>query len=312
MRLLLATMIAITALDARGQQLSQYTQYVFNQFSVNPAVAGSKDCIDLRLGYRQQWTGFEGAPTTGWASIHAAIKPKGKPAVGNKHGVGAFMEADNAGNWGYTRMLLAYAYHVQMSRDYFMSFGLFGGVVQEKFDLGNVFAVNYNDPALDNRASVVVFPEITPGLFVYNKVAWGGLAMHQVLGNKIEGIGLDSRLARHFMLSGGYKYRIGRETSFTPSLLMKFAGGAPMALDLNAMVEWKRTIGLGMGYRNGDAVTFLMKVAFFKYFQVGYSYDVTTSKLRVAGNNTHEFILGITPCGKEDLRRKMINCPAFE
>ena len=40
MRLLLATVIAITALGAQGQQLSQYTQYVFNQFSVNPAVAG--------------------------------------------------------------------------------------------------------------------------------------------------------------------------------------------------------------------------------------------------------------------------------
>jgi hypothetical protein len=53
-------------------------------------------------------------------------------------------------------------------------------------------------------------------------------------------------------------------------------------------------------------------VAFLKYFQLGYSYDVTTSKLRVASSNTHEIILGITPCGREDLKRKMINCPAFE
>lgn len=312
MRWPILLLLVAVAIPGSSQQLSQYTQYVFNQFSVNPAVAGSKDCIDVRMGFRQQWVGFEGAPTTGWASLHAAIKPKSKGTLGNKHGVGAFMEADQAGNWGYTRMLLAYAYHIQMSRDYFVSLGMFGGVQQVKFDVGNVYAIDFNDPALDNRASVVVFPEVTPGIFLYNKVAWGGLSIHQLLGNPIQGIGEDSRLARHIMLSGGYRYRIGREMSFTPSLLMKFAGGAPLAMDLNGMVEWKRTIALGMGYRNGDALAFLMKVAFLKYFQLGYSYDVTTSKLRVASSNTHEVILGITPCGREDLRRKMINCPAFE
>jgi type IX secretion system PorP/SprF family membrane protein len=308
-----ALLIAIVwAMTAHAQQLSQYTQYVFNQFSVNPGVAGSKDCIDVRLGYRQQWVGLEGAPTTGWASLHGTIRSKAKGFQANKHGVGAFMESDNAGNWGYTRFLLAYAYHIQMSKDYYMSLGVFGGATQMKLDVGNIFATQFNDPAFTGRASVMVFPEVTPGIFLYNKKSWVGLSMHQALGNKLNGIGVDSRFSRHIMLSGGYKYRLAKKTSLTPSGLMKFAGGAPLALDLNAMVEWNRTIALGVGYRNGDALTLLMKVAFAKYFQLGYSYDITTSKLRVASSNTHEIILGITPCGREDMSRKMINCPAFD
>jgi len=307
-----ALLLLSVATTANAQQLSQYSQYVFNQFSVNPGVAGSKDCLDVRLGYRQQWTGFEGAPTTGWASLHGTIRPKGKPFMSNKHGVGAFMEADDAGNWGYTRMLLAYAYHVQMARDHYLSFGVFGGAIQEKFDVGNAFAAQFNDPALDGRASAVVFPEVTPGIFIYNKVAWAGVSMHQALGNRIKDIGLDSRLARHFLLSGGYKYRLAPKTSLTPSMLMKFSAGAPLALDINAVVEWNRTVALGMGYRNGDAVNFLVKVGFMKYFQLGYSYDVTTSRLRLSSSNTHELILGITPCGRESMSRKMINCPAFD
>ncbi len=311
-RALLLTMALACGAKAAAQQLGQYTQYVFNHFSVNPAVAGSKDCIDVRLGYRKQWLNFPGQPTTGWASLHGTILPKGKPHMPNKHGIGAFVETDNAGNWGYTRMVLAYAYHLRMTQETYLSFGFFAGAEQMKLNLGEVTLTDYDDPAIEGRASVLVAPDVTPGVFVYGKKGWGGVAMHHALGNKIDGIGVESRLARQFMLSGGYRYAMGRKSTISPSALMKFSPGAPMALDINALAEWNRTIALGLGYRSGDAVVFLMKVAFLKYFQLGYSYDVTTSKLRFGGSNTHEIVLGVTPCGKEDLRKKLINCPAFD
>ncbi len=306
--LLMALLLPILG---QGQQLAQYTQYVFNHFSVNPAVAGSKDCLDVRLGYRRQWVGLDGAPNTGWASLHATIQKKGAVKK-NKHGVGFFAESDNAGNWGYTRLSLAYAYHIQMSRDYHMSMGFFGGVQQMKYDVGASTLVDYNDPALNGRANTLVAPELTPGIFLYNKKAWGGISMHQILGNRINGIGIDSRLARQFMLSGGYKYRIGRKVSLSPSLLLKKSKAAPWALDINGMVEWNRKFGLGAGYRAGDAVTFNMKVSFGKIFQLGYSYDVTTSRLRLGSSNTHEIILALTPCSQESIGRRAINCPAFD
>lgn len=308
--LLLPALLA--SAPAGAQQLAQYTQYVFNHFSVNPAVAGSKDCLDVRLGYRQQWVGLEGAPRNGWASLHGTLGRKKNGPNRNRHGIGFFAESDNAGNWGYTRLVLAYAYHMQMARDYHLSFGFFGGAQQMKYDVGASTVVDYSDPALDSRATALVVPEVTPGIWAYNKVAWAGLSMHQALGNRISGIGTDSRLARQFMLSGGYKYRIGRRTALIPSLLLKKSKAAPWALDINGMVEWNRKFALGAGYRAGDAVSVLMKVSFAKYFQLGYSYDITTSRLRVGSSNTHEIILGITPCGQEDMSRRMINCPAFD
>ncbi len=125
---------------------------------------------------------MEGAPTTGWASLHGTLRQKGKPYQANKHGVGLFVEADEAGNWGYTRFLLAYAYHVQMSQDYYMSFGLFGGVQQMKFNTGEAFVLEPGDEALSGRAAVLVAPEIVPGIWLYSRKAWAGLAIHQALG----------------------------------------------------------------------------------------------------------------------------------
>jgi len=305
-------LLLLLCVNTRAQQIPQYTQYVFNHFSVNPAVAGSKDCLDVRLGYRKQWVGFENAPTTAWASLHGVIKQKGKPFQKNRHGIGAFVEADDTGPIGYTQFLLAYAYHIQMAKDAYFAMGFFGGMKQFKLDVADLTLNNYNDPVLDSKGSVMIFPVISPGLWMYSKNGWAGLSLHQTLGNKIEGVGTDSRLTRHFLLSGGYRYRFSKTFSLVPSGLFKISPASPVAIDLNAMLEWKRKLGVGIGYRNTDAVTFMLKVPFLQYFSFGYSYDVTTSDLRVASSNSHEFILAIYPCKAEDPNKTIVRCPVFE
>jgi len=316
-RAMLFTLACCTMAGVPAQQTSQYTQYVFNHFSVNPAVAGSKDCLDIKLGFRKQWMGFDGAPTTAWASVHGAIRAKNKPFQPNHHGIGVWVEADDTGPLGYTLFYLAYAYHIQMARDYFLSMGTFAGVKQEKLDAGEMSLAMPADPAADKSQAVLVYPEITPGIWAYNKVGWMGLSMHQVLGNKIPGFGIDgddanSRLTRHFKFSAGYRYKIGKNTTLTPSTLLKYSAGSPMAMDLNLMLDFKRVVGVGASYRNTDAVAFMMKVAFLKFFTLGYSYDITTSKIRVASSNTHEIILGINPCPPGDPRRDIVRCPVWE
>lgn len=307
-----ALILLFVSATAFAQQTAQYTQYVFNMFAINPAVAGSKDCIDVRLGYRQQWVGFPGAPTTGWATINSTIKPKRKSFNANRHGIGAFIEADNAGPWGSTSLQLAYAYHIQTKKDLFMSLGLFGGIVQEKLSMGDVVADDNSDPALANNGSAMVYPDITPGVWLYNKTTWAGLSIQQLLGNRIEGIGVESDLTRHFLFSAGHRFRIDGKFSVVPSTLIKLSPGSPMALDLNVMAEYQRKIGLGVSYRNQDAVAFMLKVPFLKYFTLGYSYDITTSQLRPGSSNTHEIILGIYPCVPMDPDKAIVRCPIFE
>lgn len=298
--------------DVRAQQISQYTQHWFNQFSVNPAVAGSKDCLDIRLGYRKQWSGFPGAPTTAWASVHGAIRSK-QPFVANRHGIGVWVEADDAGPYGYSQFYLAYAYHVQMANDYFMSMGFFAGLKQMKLDAGEITLDNYNDPAIDGSRSTLVIPEVTPGIWLYSKRSWLGLSIPQLLGNKIKDFGLgESRLTRHYLLSGGYKYKFSKKVSITPHVLFKFSPKSPLSLDLDMMLEYEKKVGLGVGYRNMDALAFMLKLSFMKYFQVGYSYDITTSKIGVDSSNTHELILAISPCPPNDPRRAIVRCPVWE
>ncbi|MFZ1666632.1 MAG: type IX secretion system membrane protein PorP/SprF [Flavobacteriales bacterium] len=312
MRTAALTLALATGLAALAQQTAQYTQNTFNMFAINPAVAGSKDCIDVRLGYRQQWVGFPGAPVTGWATIAGSIRPKGRPYRANRHGIGAFIEADNAGPLGYTSVQGAYAYHIQMRRDFFMSLGFFAGVRQEKLSLGDVNADDNTDPALANNGSVLIVPDVTPGVWLYGKNTWAGLSIQQFLGNRVKKIGTDTRLSRVFIASLGHRYRIDKSLSVVPSGLLRLSPGVPMSMDLNVMLEYKKKIGIGATYRNQDAVAFMLKVPFLQYFTLGYSYDVTTSKLRAGGANTHEIILGIYPCSPLNPAKAIVRCPIFE
>ncbi|MCB0773647.1 MAG: type IX secretion system membrane protein PorP/SprF [Flavobacteriales bacterium] len=309
----LALILLFGATALHAQQTAQYTQYVMNMFAINPAVAGSKDCIDVRLGYRQQWVGFPGAPVTGWATVNSVIKPKRRRGFNsNRHGIGAFVQADNTGPLGYTSLQLAYAFHLQMKRDVFLAMGFFGGIRQARLSLGDVYATDNTDPALVNNGNALIYPDVTPGLWLYGKSTWAGFSIQQLLGNQVEGFGLDSRLTRHYLLSAGHRFRMNKNFSVMPSSLLKLSPGSPPALDINVMMEYRRKLGLGVTYRNQDAVAFMLKVPFLKIFSLGYSYDITTSKLRVGGANTHEIILGIYPCIPMDPDKAIVRCPIFE
>jgi type IX secretion system PorP/SprF family membrane protein len=165
---------------------------------------------------------------------------------------------------------------------------------------------------LDGRGSALVYPNVSPGIQLYSKTAWLGLTLSQALGNKFKDLGVNSRFNRQFFLTGGKRFRMSKYMSVVPSTLLKFAPGAPLALDVNVMLEYRRKLGIGVSYRNQDAVAFMIKVPFLKFFTLGYSYDVTTSRLRVASSNTHEIILGIYPCAPEDPNKAIVRCPIFE
>lgn len=308
---------ALVTGGAFGQQISQYTNFTFNYFQINPAVAGTQKCPDIRLGYRTQWVGFEGQPKTAYASVHAALGGENKINK-SKHGIGGFVESDSNGPLGRTALYLAYAYHFQFNRKWMMSAGLFLGFQQYRFNINEVSVENFNDPALQGSSTSFVFPDITPGLYFYDKTWTFGVAVAHIIGNPIQNLGTtsnpevagDSRLRRHVSIMASKQ--LGKEDgfSYTPAVMMRFVGASTPAIDLNFLVEYKKKVGLGVAYRNGDALAGIFRLRFFKYFTAAYGFDFTTSRIRTASSNTHEITLGISICPKGAEQGK-IPCAAY-
>jgi len=302
--------LLLLALPTQGQQIAQYTQYLFNHYQINPAVAGSKPCVDMKLGYRRQWVGFEGAPTSAFANVTGRIKSK-RPVINRGfHGVGAFVESDETGPTARTILYLSYAYHVPISPDVRFSAGLYAGIQQYRFDQNFVTVQDFADPALMGSGSTVIAPDVGPGIWLYSDEFYAGLSVRQMLANRIKVFGDDSNLSAHYALTAGRRFSTSKYVSWIPSTLIKFAPSSVPAIDVNLMVDFYNQFSIGASWRNTDAVAAYARFNFLKYFTLGYSFDFTTSRIRFDSANTHEVMIGIYACPSSKGGPTL--CPAYQ
>lgn len=320
MRNLIATLSFIVCIGSllQAQQAPQYSHYVFNQFQLNPAVAGTKSCLDLRFGFRNQWAGFEDGPKTQFGSINTRLG-RSTDKSDTWHAVGIKFESDQAGRFTHSLVQGAYAYHFKMGRETYGSIGLFIGFNQFKVDLAGAAIENLNDPILSAPSQQnFIVPEVHPGFWMHNKEFFLGVSAKHVVSGKILDEGNftadtqpEAKLLQHLNLTTGYAYSVGKKTNFIPTARLGYVAAAPVAIDINAMLDYDKRLALGVGYRNGGAVVGLMKLNFLNYFTLGYAYDFTVSDLRALSGSTHEVMLGISACAGSSSGRH-VPCSAYD
>ena len=69
-KILLITAIVLAGLQLFAQQLPQFSLRTFDDYVLNPAVAGSNSYPEIKLHHRTQWLGFTGAPITSLISYN--------------------------------------------------------------------------------------------------------------------------------------------------------------------------------------------------------------------------------------------------
>jgi len=297
------------AMGATGQQTSQYTQYLFNHLQINPAVAGSKECVDMKLGIRRQWVGFEDAPRNAFANFHLRLKGKRPNPVGNYHGIGGVVETDNTGPIKRSTLYGIYAYHLRLNNRAMLGMGVNAGFQQYSLDRNKIRLGNYSDPLATGDASNRMIPVVGVGVWYYSENAYAGLSLRQLTRNKITTFSENSRLSHHWALTAGRKFSNSNGISYVPSALLKFAPLSSPAFDINLLVDFRNTLTLGIGYRSVDAFVAMFRVNFLRYLSVSYSFDYTTSQLRLDSSNTHEVMLSISACSRYG--GSIISCPAY-
>ena len=57
-----------------AQQQAMFTEYQFNEVTLNPAYAGSHEVISATAVARRQWQGIEGAPSTLSFNAHSPLR----------------------------------------------------------------------------------------------------------------------------------------------------------------------------------------------------------------------------------------------
>jgi type IX secretion system PorP/SprF family membrane protein len=282
-----ALLLGFGANKLKAQQEPQYTQYMFNMMSVNPAYAGTREALNALMISRLQWVGVEGAPRSHTFTLHTPFKEK-------KMGLGVSLIADNIGPVTNTYLNINYAYRVSLNEKMTLSLGLKGGIYNYYAGLSDV-ALNEQDNAFRQDYRKSFQPNLGAGAYLYTKEYYVGFSVPKLIKTELESIEagdeFSNELKLHYFITAGYVFELNNDWKLKPSILNKLVEGAPPSLDITAQALYQNRFWLGTTYRVGDAIAFLFEVQVNRQLVVGYSYDYTLSGMSNVSNGSHEILI---------------------
>jgi type IX secretion system PorP/SprF family membrane protein len=148
--ILVFLVLLFVSLTSTAQQMPQYTQYILNDFALNPAIAGTQDYYQVKSNYRSQWTGIVDAPVTYILSVYGPHKSKDM-------GFGALVFNDVTGPTSRAGLYLSYAYNIKIKNDIRLSLGLSAGLLQFKIPLA-VLIVGLFDGPMILPLPIIIYP----------------------------------------------------------------------------------------------------------------------------------------------------------
>jgi type IX secretion system PorP/SprF family membrane protein len=317
-KIVLVMMSIASGVICLAQQKPHYTQYVMNQYILNPAITGIENYTDIKLSHRHQWVGFEDAPVTTYFTMHKPIgksdyrttatsfgmdgeNPRGKSyweeytAAEPHHGVGFQVINDKTGPISYLTANLTYAYHLGLSPKTNLSAG-FGVGVSDVSLMASKLAIYPVDQAVFNTKELRdIKPDISAGLYLYSADYFVGLSAQQIIPQKIifkEGTVQkdDAKMIPHIFATAGYRFSVGYDFNFIPSVMIKYVQSPQF--EINTKLQYQDKAWAAVSYRQNDAVAGMVGLNVSNTFNVGYSYDYTTNSGRQFLRNTHELMLG--------------------
>jgi type IX secretion system PorP/SprF family membrane protein len=315
--------IGVIRMNTFAQQKPHYTQYIMNQYILNPAISGIENYTDIKLSHRQQWQGLEGAPVTSYFTLHAPLgkkdyktsatsfsvdgfNPRGKSyfetyeASAPHHGIGLQIINDQAGPFNTFSAYGTYAYHLGISSRTNLSGGFGVGLSRmnlntSKLDFGN--GVNI-DPAIRGTGDIGKTQlDMNAGVFLYSADYFLGLSMMQIVPQPIEFANnvvrkTEGKKVPHLFGTFGYRFLITEDINMIPSTMIKYINGAPLQADLNVKFQYREFLWAGGSYRSQYGFAALAGLRALRFMTVSYSYDYTTTRLNTVSNGSHEIIIG--------------------
>lgn len=285
-----------------GQQLPQFSQYIFNGLHINPGYAGYKGSPYIQSTFRNQWVGLPGAPRTYTLTADMSANEE-------TMGFGISLLSDQLGAVSTNVGMLSYAYRIQTGRKGFLGLGLSAGASEYAIDGSMLNPNDLDDPNLPEGRVNLFTPNMNAGLFYHTDRFYAGLSAFNLVGRgaiRRQDISLAFH-DFHYYLTAGFLLPLGGSIEFKPSFLIKEVKGAPTSYDLNAMFLFKERLWIGGSYRSNvqmglehlqdnlnqrNAVAMLIEIFATPSLRIGYAYDHNMNVLSDFNNNSHEISVG--------------------
>ena len=281
-------LISLIVLFAFGkvfaQDDAQFTQFYANKLYYNPAATGYSDKLIGSAAYRMQWAGSP--------SVNAKDRPSymlfnaAQYIDDYRSGVGVSIYNARQHVQNTFQVKAAYAYHLQLNEDAFLSMGLNVGLMSKGVKNGLA-------PDGNPISETFTMSDLGFGLEFYMQEFQVGVSTQHIpaiLGAK------EEREHTHFYYYGTYFHVIDEDWIVIPSVVFRNSSFITN-VDLSARVSYQNMYQLGVAWRR-DAISVLIGLTIQETFSLGYSFDIHNSSLAAyrAGNRqslrpSHEIML---------------------
>lgn len=293
-KLIASILAAVGALglqqSVQAQQLTRYTQFMFNRMAFNPAAAGYKEVVSATGLYRYQWAGFgEGAPRTLNLNVHT-------PLERFNSGIGLNIINDQIGFGTSTMVTFNYAYRLNVAGGK-LSFGAAAGINQQSLDGTKLRPEQAGDPNIPQTNATETPLEISGGAYYQNDRFYLGASMMQINQAKSSGTnGVFYDLRQHVFVMGGATFAVAEAMKLQPNALVK-SDLSSTQFDIGANLVFNNKFWGGLSYNSSADINLLLGAYPIgdnennPRLGIGYAYGYATGALAGNQSGIHEIMV---------------------
>ena len=270
-----------------SQQMPHYSLYMLNDVIINPSLISTKTDNQIALMVRDQWTGFEGAPKTQSISYYNVEH--------QKFGRGIRIVNDNTGPISMLSGTVSGSYLIPIENNNNFSVGASANILQYKIENSNIILENDGviDPAMNGGVTDKVIGNSASLGFNYFSDKFNiGASIINVLNSNLNlsNTGVENSLVNHYYLNAAYNFNTSEGMIISPSIMFKKVGASNIQMDINLKTSLNSIIWAGLSYRTNDAVIAMFGLNLSDY-TIGYSYDLTTTRMNIPSYGSHGVVM---------------------
>ena len=307
--------IACFIQNVNAQEQFSFSQYYQAQAIINPAFAGVDDFWDIKIGYRQKWSGLDNSPTTSFVSVLGSIGEntsynqspirisnpnqldfiESQKAKLRSHGIGGYITKQEQGAFDQINAMVNYAYHIPLNAKIKISMGTSFGISSIRVDPDKISVWDkLNDPIYqsyangNNNYSRFLF---NIGGVMYGKKTYFGISYLPIIDISLSGDSEDLVADEKIAIMTGTKITIGPFLKMIPSFLIESSSIKKTRYMGSLLFDIKSLVKTGLIYSSTNDLAVNVIFNYKNDIGLGYAFETSLGTEATIGNGTHEIIL---------------------
>ncbi len=285
--LFLLIFLFLASFSSVSQDISNFTQFFINPYTLNPSYAGVEGQTALFLGYRKQWASINGGPAIANFSAHTPIN--------TKLGVGFSSSSDKRGITSQSSALLSISYTATIDNTTSLRFGLSAGYGFNSVDIGDI--ASFNDPAISSLLTKTSSLIGNVGLSFHKKTFHIGASMPNIFEPLYLSKDAFSLAAvkpfQNIIVHASNRFYFNHDKNvFEPYLIYRINGALPTQFEFASVVHIQHTFWVGASYKQQFGISGLLGFKLKNQLAVGFSYSLQNSGQNQIPSPSYEIQLG--------------------